>query len=93
VKRKTLNVAEFVVKMNDSIARSTGSADVRTGLMAAIESVLFETGNYKGFCYLTVNDIPAGQLPGINLDAYGQHHEDFEMRFENTDRTRVHYFY
>jgi len=93
VKRKTFNVSEFVLKMNDKIARSTGSPDIRTGLMAAVESVLIETGNYKGFCYLTVNDIPAGQLPGINIDLYGQHVEDFEIRFVNTDKTRVNYFY
>ena len=56
--RKTFNVADFVTMVNGMVAYSTehlgeyGLPDPRPGLIAALESVLIETDNYRGFTYL-----------------------------------------
>jgi hypothetical protein len=92
-RRKTINVDSITATINDMIRLSTGTSDHRQGLLAAIETILHETGNYKGFRYLTQNEVPAGHLPGINISHIdGQHLENYDARFENTDRTRVAYF-
>jgi len=91
--RKRFNIDDFRHRANETLASSTGSADQRQGIMWAIEHVLLDTGNYRGFRYLTANEVPAGHVPGINISPIdGQHMEDHEARFTNTDRTRVSYF-
>jgi hypothetical protein len=93
-RRKTINVDSITAQINDMIRLSTGTPQQRQGLLAAIETILHETGNYKGFRYLTQNEVPAGfHRPGINISHIdGQHLENYDARFENTDRTRVAYF-
>ena len=56
----------------------------RQGVMLMVEQVLMDSGNYKGFGYLTENEVPKGALPGIRRD-------EADI-FENTDSTRVRYF-
>lgn len=90
--RKNVSVEAIKANVNRMIAESTCNAEGRMGMLKILESILHETGNYKGFCYLTVNEVPHGHLPGINLDQYGEHMEDYEKRFLNTDKTRVFYF-
>ena len=58
----------------------------RHGIMNMIENVLMSTGNYKGFRYLALNEVPEGAMPGIRRDR-GE-----EKKFDNTDNTRVRYF-
>jgi hypothetical protein len=58
----------------------------RHGVMNMIENVLMSTDNYKGFRYLSIDEVPAGHLPGI----YRNHRD--EPVFEDTDNTRVRYF-
>ena len=93
-RRKTINVDSITAQINDMIRLSTGTPEQRQGLLAAIETILHETGNYKGFRYLTQNEVPAGyHRPGINISPIdGQHFEDIVARFDNTDSTRVAYF-
>jgi hypothetical protein len=61
-------------------------AELRKGVMLMIEAVLMDTGNYKGFRYLAVDEVPTGCTPGIRRD------RGDEKKFENTDNTRVRYF-
>ena len=84
VARKTIAVAEFKDTINDYLATSVCSADVRQGMIEALTTVLHSTGNYKGFHYLLEHDIPVGQKPGI-------HWVDNKPDFTDTDRTRVCY--
>jgi len=87
-KRKTIEVAELISMTNLVLTRSTCTPDIRQGMMNLLEAVLHKTGNYKGYKYLTEGYVPDGARPGINsidLDIVG--------RFENTDKTRVEYFY
>jgi len=91
--RKTFSVEEFTNRANDTLANTPLSEDFRRGIITALEHILFESDNYRGFRYLTVNEVPAGQRPGINISPIdGQHLEDYDARFADTDRTRVRYF-
>jgi hypothetical protein len=90
--RKTISVASAVTEFNRIIAASTCSPDIRKGYMGAIEHILHSTDNYCGFRYLTTPEVPADQLPGINIDENGDFYPDSpHKRFENTDETRVVY--
>lgn len=86
--RKTFPVDELRNSINEILASSTCSPDIRKGQMNVLEHVLHETGNYRGFQYLGVEHVPDGQLPGINWGHVG----DYEASFFNTDPTRVVYF-
>ena len=91
--RKTFNVSDFIARTNERLSISTCVPEIRMGMMAAAEEVLHATGNYKGFRYLTVNEVPAGHKPGINISEIdGQHLEVYEQRFLDTDNTRIRYF-
>jgi hypothetical protein len=83
--RKTLNVKGFVSGINEALKQSTTmSQEFRWGLMSACEAALQSSGNYKGFRYLTIDEVPEGKLPGI-------WYENGKPSFENTDYTRVEY--
>ena len=58
----------------------------RHGIMNMIENVLMSTGNYKGFRYLGVDEVPEGCTPGVRRD------RDADNLFDNADNTRVRYF-
>jgi hypothetical protein len=66
--RKTINVDELRDKTNEMLAKSTCSPDVRQGTIDILEYVLHETGNYKGFRYLTEREVPDMHLPGVRYD-------------------------
>ena len=88
--RKTFEVSKLVDTVN-SILKSTGPerAETRQGMMNVLEHVLHETGNYKGFRYLLKDECEGN--PGVNY-LNGVPHPDVNLRFDNTDRTRVMYF-
>lgn len=89
--RKTVDVSKMVDTVNEVLAQSECTPDMRQGMMNLLENVLHETGNYKGFRYLAINEVPKGEKPGINRDEYGEVSKDYEARFANTDNTRVQY--
>ncbi len=70
------------------------SVEYRQGMISVINLILMDNRAYRGYRYLTINEVPAGQLPGINLldgDANAEPHPDYEKRFANTDSTRREY--
>jgi hypothetical protein len=96
-RRKTMNVEDLRNYANNQLSTSIRyerqkhmieniDAEFRKGVMAMIESVLMDTGNYKGFRYLAVDEVPAGCTPGIRRD------RGAEKQFDGTDNTRVRYF-
>ena len=92
--RKTIKVDELMATVNESLAKSTCAPDIRQGMMNVLEHVLNSTDNYRGFRYLTLRDVPAGEKPGINYkvsNGVQGPHPDYTKRFENTDSTRVQY--
>lgn len=51
--RKTVEVAKVLSMANAFMANSGDHEDVeRRGVASLLESVLHETGNYHGFCYV-----------------------------------------
>lgn len=88
MERKTFKVDDLKVKINEVLQTSTCTADVRQGEIYVLEDILHSTGNYRGFQFLGADEVPAGELPGINWGF----DNDYEARFFNTDRTRVRYF-
>jgi len=89
VARKTIEVETLKNRINHMLAMGEDGPDFRSGLALLLESVLHETGNYRGFRYLLEGQCPG--LPGVNyLD--GVPHPDYKKRFENTDDTRVEFY-
>ncbi|MCX6783340.1 MAG: hypothetical protein NTZ20_05150 [Candidatus Levybacteria bacterium] len=89
--RKTVTVAGLVDYANSVLRSNSGNEFYRRGVMRMIEPMLHETGNYKGFRYLLLNEIPIGNKPGINyID--NMPHPDYAMLFANTDNTRIQYY-
>ena len=89
--RKTIEV-EAVLDYANTLLSHSLNADERRGVMLITEEILHRTGNYRGFKYLDKFEVPEGELPGINVDNNRQMY-DGDERFDNTDRTRVQYYY
>lgn len=87
--RKTFDVAELVIIVN-YLCRTTDpeSVKMRQGAINVLERVLFSTGNYKGFRYLLEGECEGN--PGVRYKD-GVPDPDYELRFKDTDRTRVQY--
>ena len=90
---KTIKVEKVRTQINSMIAGSTCSPDGRQGMIQVLESILHESGNYNGFRYLLSDEVPAGELPGMNnVDDDGLTHDELsKARFKDTDPTRVQY--
>ena len=54
--RKTIPVAELAHKLQHAISQNTISEDERRSLVWALETVLHDSGNYRGFQFDTRND-------------------------------------
>lgn len=91
---KTFSVQAFKEYVNDALSSDSLEPKERQVLMTTLEHVLFSSRNYKGFGYLTDEQVPRGQLPGVNYtqDKPRLPHPDYEKRFANTDKTRVFYY-
>lgn len=83
--RKTVAVARAITVANNMLRQSTTAPAGRRGVIVLLETLLHETGNYRGFGYLTANEVPAGHVPGIIRGV---------TNAENTypDETRRHYY-
>jgi hypothetical protein len=62
-KRKTFDVDSLRDDINRRLAESTCEPEVRYGMISVLETVLRETGNYYGFCYLD----PVTKQPTCNV--------------------------
>lgn len=78
--RKTFEVSRLVEMVNGRNRQSTCSPDMREGWNSLLESVLINTDTYAGFGYLTLLEVPQGQLPGIE---YGRENEPPEFPDES----------
>ena len=65
---KTFSVDVLKKMVNNSNRTGTQSALERQGHNSLLESILHQTGNYRGFGYLHVEDVPAGEKPGVAFD-------------------------
>jgi hypothetical protein len=66
-KRKKISVVELVSEVNRLNRESHKSItrEMRLGWNNLAEHFLHQTGNYKGFGYLTQDEVPAGEKAGI----------------------------
>lgn len=68
-RKKTIAVAELVEHANKILHESTDAfRDQRKGLQTFVEDILMQTGNYKGFNYLTPSMSKPGNSVGILFD-------------------------
>ena len=88
--RKTFKVEDLVKVVNHSLRNGGDTADTRIGMIALIEQVLHDSGNYKGYRYLTQAEIPSPHKPGIQVDENGEV-LPYPDRFKDTDDTRREY--
>ena len=84
--RKTVNVMEMLNQLNHILANDVNGPEFREGVILAVEAMLHTSGNYNGFSYLELHEVPHNQLPGINSNCAD------DERFTNTDSTRRYYF-
>jgi len=91
--RKTINVGELKVLVNEFLKTSTCSQDRRQGYIDVLQHMLHSTKNYHGFQYLYQDNVPLGQLPGIIVHGTVENtpHEE-RFPYGKVDPTRV-YFY
>jgi hypothetical protein len=89
-KRKTFSVDEMKDMVND-ICKTTHPDYVaaRQTAMTMLEDILHKTGNYAGYRSLLEGECEGN--PGVRYLG-NVPHPDFELRFKDTDRTRVMYF-
>ena len=94
--RKTVEVSKLVEMVNAMLLTSTNTFGdtkmVRQGAMNMLESVLHDTGNYRGFRQLRPSEVPAGELPGIAVECVDGTSMDQRFPAGKVDSTRVHYF-
>lgn len=70
--KKNISI-EFLINEVNRINRfSTVEPGVRKGWNSLLETILFQTNNYAGFCYLTTAELATGMLPGIDTDPEGK---------------------
>ena len=88
----TFSIDEFRGLMNSTLANSTCSAEMRKGMIVALETVLYKTGRFNGTRPLTMHEIPMGHRPAVNIDpTTGNVLENYAARDAGTDKTRVEY--
>lgn len=61
-KRRTIHVETLRAKVNSMIAASTCSPPERLAMANVLETVLHDTGNYRGFAYLDAKFDMYGEL-------------------------------
>lgn len=84
--RKTFNVEKILQYANGFLSAPGGTKESRYGVICLIDTVLSEAGRYRGFLYLSENEVHTGDLPGIRLGVI-----DNDTMFEHCDCTRRRY--
>ena len=83
--RKTIKIDDLRIQINKMLKDSICESGTRQGMIGVLTEVLHSTDNYHGFRYLTEDEVPKGQIPGIRWV------NTYEPNFNNTDSTRVCY--
>lgn len=90
--RKTIEVDTIKAMVNDFLLNSEDlKKDARDTLATYLEVILMDTGNYRGYNYLSAKDMEQSR-DGISVGIVGTPDDDVARRFHNTDHTRVRYY-
>jgi hypothetical protein len=82
---KTFRVEELRGLVNYSLANSVEEqTQEMAGMIAILEQVLHDSGNYHGFTYLEQREVPPNCIPGIRPEQ--------DDKFENTNQFRRKYY-
>ena len=97
-KRSTVSVAKTVARLNESLKNSdfqdldsTEGKAFRQGICAAIEQILFASGQYQGFRYIDKKEAIKPYAFGCDYSKLDADHIP-EAAFEGADQTRRQYF-
>lgn len=97
-KRKTVTVTEIVNQLNKNLKNSdfqdldsTEGVAFRKGICAAIEQILFSTGNYQGYRLIDKKEAIKPYAFGCDYSKLDADHIP-ESAFEGADDTRRQYF-
>ena len=94
--RKTIAVEDVKQLINGMLQNSEDSNQAgRDAAISILERVLMDTGNYRGFQYLTQEDMKAsenGLSVGMNTDCNGELLPADAGRFAGVDHTRVRFY-
>jgi len=95
--RKTVSVEMIKNQVNEMLLHGMDDDQrTREALIALIEPILMDSGNYSGFRFLGKTDMEKsknGTTVGINQTAWDSTYDkDSKAQFNNTDHTRVKYF-
>lgn len=99
-KRKTVQVTELVKKLNSNLLNSdfqdldrTEGVAFRKGICAAIEQILFSTGNYHGYRFIDKNGEAIKPYAfGCDYSKLTDKVEEQVAAFDGADFTRRQYF-
>jgi hypothetical protein len=96
--KKTIPV-EFIKNQVNEFLRTSespfSSVDYRQSQISLLTSILMETGNYSGFRYLGIDEVPVKEKPGIwkfSTQCVTTIDTDILFAPHKTDSTRVHFF-
>lgn len=86
--RKTLPVTEIIDSANFILATSKGEsgAALRAGVVSFAGQLIMKANAYVGFRYLSTEDVPEGEKPGIIFD------ESDRRAHQYPDTTRIAYY-
>jgi hypothetical protein len=90
--RKTINIESVRTLVNNMLRDSHQDDHVdrayREGAISVLENLLHDTGNYRGFRYLTQDELFKNCIPGVHRGEG----LSYEEKFINTDGTRRYYY-
>lgn len=81
--KKTVSVLTLIEIVNRLNKHSTCPVETRKGWNTLLDEVLHKTGNYNGYAYLACQDVPRGELPGIEHTAKFNNYPDVTRRKYN----------
>jgi len=71
-RKKTFSVQKLKEEINRRNRESTCHSEARQGWNCVLETVLMDTNQYKGFYYLTKEEVPFQKDPGTEPGPGGQ---------------------
>jgi hypothetical protein len=92
--RKTIDRKTLIQSVNsalkvDETENPRNNVDFRQGIICAANSILHESGNYKGFGYLAPDDLDnTDNIPGVNHMFW---EGTLDSAFLDTDKTRIYF--
>ena len=90
--KKTIQVEVLRNRINNTMKTDIGPHEGRQSLLCLLEDILHETGNYRGYRYLTEKEVLLNARPGIRTTNLSGNELEYSDKFYCTDSTRVEYY-